>query len=220
MMICDAHWLQKTLAKFEVEELSPLLNLGSSTLHFRTVEQPYVHDMVFAPLEQRGVNVIHTDLKTAPGVDISADILDPRDHAKLKAVSPKAVICTHMFEHVADRDLMAERIMELLPPGGLFFVTVPFSYHEHRDPIDTLYRPSPDELTQLFPGQVVLEKAELIGHTYWTQVRKRPFTLFFRHFTRFFLPFLGLDKWKRSMTKLYWLFHPYKVSAIIGRKVA
>ena len=29
-----------------------------------------------------------------------------------------------------------------VPTGGLLFVTVPFSYPHHRDPIDTMYRPS------------------------------------------------------------------------------
>lgn len=220
MMLCDAEWLQKAFAKFDAAELSPILNLGSSTAHFRAVVQPYINDLVIGPLEARGVKVIHVDLKQDDGVDISANILDGADHARVKALAPKAVICTHMLEHVVEREAMAQRILDLLPVGGLFFVTVPFSYHEHRDPIDTLYRPSPDELAQLFPGQKVIEKAELVGHSYWREVRRRPFTVFFRHFTRFFLPFLGLEKWKRSMRKLYWLAHPYKVSAIVGRKMA
>ena len=44
-------------------------------------------------------------------------------------------------------------------------------------------------------------------------------TLFFRHFLRFWFPFLGWRQWKRSMRKLYWLFNNYKVAAIAGRKV-
>ena len=53
--------------------------------------------------------------------------------------------------------------LELLPQGGLFFVTVPYSYHYHADPIDTMYRPSPEELASLFAGQTILTKAELSG---------------------------------------------------------
>jgi hypothetical protein len=220
MMRCDAQWLGRTLAGLGNAELSPLLNLGASTRHFREVEQPYIAEPVFRPLAARGVRVVHSDLKVADGVDIAGDVFDDADFARLEAVAPRAVICTHMFEHVLDRPELARRLLALLPPGGLFFVTVPSSYHEHHDPIDTLYRPTPDELAALFPGQRILEKVELVGDTYWSHVRRRPLTLFFRHFFRFLAPFLGLKAWKRSMTKLYWLFHPYKVAAIVGRKVA
>ena len=84
----------------------------------------------------------------------------------------------------------------------------------------TLFRPTPDELAALFPGQSILEKKDLVGDTYWMHVRKRPVTLFFRHFFRFFVPFFGWKKWKRSMGKLYWLFNNYRVAAIAGRKLA
>ena len=126
------------------EELSPLLNLGASTRHFRQVEQPYIDELVFRPLEARGVRVIHSDLKAAEGVDLVGDVFDDADFARLKAANPRSVICTHMFEHVLDREELARRLLSLLPERGLFFVTVPSSYHEHHDPIDTMYRPTPD----------------------------------------------------------------------------
>lgn len=220
MMRCDAEWLGRVLAGLSNAELSPLLNLGASTRHFRTVEQPYVQELLFAPLEARGVKIIHSDLKAADGVDISGDVFNDADFARLEAVGARAVICTHMFEHVLDREELARRLLALVQPGGLFFVTVPSSYHEHHDPIDTLYRPTPDELAKLFRGQEILQKAELVGDTYWVHVQRRPVTLFLRHFTRFFVPFLGWHAWKRSMRKLYWLFNNYKVAAIVGRKAA
>lgn len=220
MMRCDADWLSGTLARFGPEELSPIINLGSSTRHFRQVEQPYIDALVFGPLKARGVTVVHSDLKAGDGVDISGDIFDDATLQSLRAVRPRAVICTHMFEHVRDRDELRRRLLDLLPPGGLFFITVPSSYHEHNDPIDTMYRPSPAELAAAFPHQQILKQRELVGHTYWVSVRQRPVTLFMRHFTRFFVPFLDWHAWKRSMVKLYWLFHPYKVAAIAGRKTA
>jgi len=220
MMRCDAEWLGRTLAELSTEELSPLLNIGASTRHFREVEQPHVHELVFRPLQARGVNVIHTDLKAADGVDLVGDVFDDADFARLKAANPRAVICTHMFEHVRNREELSRRLLALLPGRGLFFVTVPSSYHEHHDPIDTMYRPTPDELASLFAGQQILHKSELIGDTYWSHLARRPLTIFFRHFFRFFVPFLGWKAWKRSMRKLYWLFHPYKVAAVVGRKMA
>jgi len=218
MMYCDAEWLATVLARYRADELSPILNLGSSTRHFRQVEQPHVDALIFKPLEARGIKVVHSDLKAHVGVDIAGDIFDDATLAAMQAIHPRAVICTHMFEHVVDRDELRRRLLAVLPPGGLFFITVPSSYHEHNDPIDTMYRPTPSELAAAFGGQNIVEQRELIGHTYWTHVRRRPFTLLFRHTTRFFVPFLGWQKWKRSMAKLYWLFYPYKVAAIVGRK--
>lgn len=218
MMKCDAVWLNKALANIDAEALSPLINLGSSTRDFRTRVQPYIQDLVFGPLEARGVKVVHSDLKAGDGVDISGDIFDDAEFAKLKAVGARAVICTHMFEHIVDREELKRRILDMLPQGGLFFVTVPYSYHEHHDPIDTMYRPSPTELAQLFAGHRILEASELTGDTYWVQWRRRPFTMFFRHFFRFFIPFVNWTAWKRSMRKLYWLLNPYKVSAVVGAK--
>ena len=204
-----------------MEELSPLLNLGASTKHFRQIEQPYIDELVFRPLEARGVRVIHSDLKAADGRRPGRRRIRRRRLRQAAAGRrPRAVICTHMFEHVLDREELARRLLALLPEGGLFFVTVPSSYHEHHDPIDTMYRPTPDELAALFAGQQILHKSELVGDTYWSHVARRPLTIFFRHFFRFFVPFLSWKAWKRSMRKLYWLFHPYKVAAIVGRKAA
>jgi len=222
MMLCDAKWLQQVLAKYTVDELSPLLNLGSSTRDFREKKQPFVHELVFAPLLFRDIKIIHSDLKEGDGVDIATDIFDEAGLAKIKAAKPKAVLCSHMFEHIADREQLAKIILDIVPNGGLFFITVPHSYHYHADPIDTMYRPNPDELAQLFSGQgnvEILEKNILTGDNYWSHIKKRPLTLFLRHFLRFFTPFLGISKWKRSMCKLYWLANNYKVSAIVGRKL-
>jgi len=219
MMICDAKWLAGALGEFSNEEISPVLNIGSSTKKFREVDQPHIYKDVFKPLEERGVQVIHTDLKEAEGVDIAADIFDEEAFAKLLEYKPRSIICTHMFEHIEDRELLTKKLMSLLPDGGIFFITVPYSYHHHADPIDTMYRPSPDELSELFVGQKIIKKEVLIGGNYWEKIRQRPITLFCRHFFRFFAPFAGMKKWKRSMRKLYWLFNPYKVSAIMGKKV-
>ena len=218
MMVSDAKWLGEVLPKFSAEELSPVLNIGSSTKKFREIDQPHIHKYVFAPLEAMGIKVIHTDLKDAEGVDVSGNIFDDAAIEKLKSYNPKSIICTHMFEHVEDRDDLARRLISLLPESGLFFITVPNSYHQHDDPIDTMYRPSPDELAELFKGQEVVQKDILIDGTYWDKIRQRPVTLFFRHISRFFIPFISIKKWKRSMRKLYWLFHHYKVAAIVVRK--
>src|SRR5262245_5430908 len=123
-MRCDAEWLAQMLVWQQADALSPVLNLGSSTRHFREVEQPHIDRVVFAPLRLRGIKVIHSDLKDEDGVDIAGDIFDPETLARIRALGPKAVICTHMLEHVEDCERLARTIVDILPAGGLFFVTV------------------------------------------------------------------------------------------------
>src|SRR5262249_33975931 len=158
MLMSDATWLSETLARYGAEELSPLINLGSSTRRFREQDQPHIHRLIFAPLKERGVRVVHCDLKAADGVDIAGDIFDDKVLAQLHATGARSLLCTHMFEHVRDREALARRILDILPKRGLFFVTVPKSYFHHADPLDTMFRPTPEELAGLFPGQDILER--------------------------------------------------------------
>jgi hypothetical protein len=214
----EARWLCERLAAYPPERLSPLLNLGSSTREVRERVQPWIEEELFRPLAARGVAVVHVDQRAAPGVDIVADLTDPADIARLHRLSPRAVVVCNLLEHVADPASLVRHCLELLPGSGLVFVTVPFSYPHHRDPIDTLYRPRPEELAQLFAGARLVEGTILdSGVSYRDEVRARPWLLL-RHLARFPVPFLSFARWRRSMTRLYWLFAPYRVTCAVFEK--
>jgi len=91
----------------------------------------------------RGVEVVHVDRRELPLVERQADLTNHGDVLRLGALHPGALLCCNLLEHVTEPDRLAYHCLELLMPGGLVFVTVPFSYPYHRDPIDTMYRPSP-----------------------------------------------------------------------------
>ena len=63
----EAIWLACELSRITPAMLSPLLDIGSSTRHYREVEQPWVEEFLFAPLGERGVRVVHCDIKTGAG---------------------------------------------------------------------------------------------------------------------------------------------------------
>ena len=73
MHIEEAVWLANQLIKYE-NEIDPLLNLGSSTKEFRTVNQPFIEEIIFIPLRENGVKIIHSDTKKDDGVDLVGDI--------------------------------------------------------------------------------------------------------------------------------------------------
>lgn len=215
MFAAEARWLCRKVLEFSAVRVSPLLNIGSSTREFREVEQPWTQLELFAPLAAAGVDVVHLDVRDGDGIDVRADILADADLPRLKTVGAKAILCCNVLEHVREPARLAQRCLEIVGPGGLVFVTVPYSYPHHRDPIDTLYRPSPPELAQLFaPARMLEGEIVDVGESYRNQVRKRPWILL-RHVFRAPVPFLGLEKWRRSMGKLYWLKHNYQVTAAV-----
>jgi hypothetical protein len=219
MFEAEARWLRCALDAFPPERLSPLLNLGSSSVEVRESVQPWIEDQVFFPLRARKVEVVHVDMRDLPGVDVKADLTDSFDVGRLRALRPRALLCCNLLEHVIQPDRLARHCLDLVAPGGLLFVTVPFSYPYHRDPIDTMYRPNPSELRDLFVGARLLDGTILgMGESYRDVVRDRPWLLL-RHVWRFPVPFLSFRKWKRSMTRLYWLAAEYRITCAVFEKV-
>lgn len=216
MLEAEARWLRDRLAELPAGELSPLLNLGSSDLQFRTVVQPWIDREVFAPLRERRVTIVHSDLKRLPGVDIAADALGDDGFARLREVGARAVMCCNMFEHVIDRAALARRCAALVPAGGALIVTVPASYPYHPDPIDTYYRPSPEDMArELFP-ELRIERAEVVdGPTYGPELARRPWLL-----VRDLRKLAGL--WGSPCglggSRLRWLARPYRVSCAVLRR--
>jgi hypothetical protein len=152
---------------------SPLLNLGSSTRHFREIIQPHIEKELFGPLREAGVKVVHCDLKEAEGVDFAGDILDPEVIRRLKTEGFKCILLSNLLEHVRDREAVAVACEEIVGPGGFILATVPSSYPYHADPIDTYYRPSPAELAKTFRNSELLIGEEVEESTYAEELKAR-----------------------------------------------
>jgi len=219
MFEAEARWLRCALDAFPSERLSPLLNLGSSSVEVRAGVQPWIEDQVFSPLRGRNVEVVHVDMRELPGVDVQADLTDPDDVRRLRALRPRSLLCCNLLEHVIEPDRLALHCLDLVAAGGLLFVTVPLSYPYHRDPIDTMYRPNPMELAGLFGGARLLDSRILpTGVSYRDAVRERPWILL-RHVWRLPVPFLSFEKWRRSMARLYWLAAEYRITCAVFEKL-
>jgi len=220
MFDIEARWVGEQLAAYPAPQISPLLNVGSSTIEFREAVQPWSARNIFAPLSERGVEIVHLDARAGAGIDIRADLLNDADFARIGSRRYRAILCCNILEHVPDPGEFARRCVALVVPGGIIVVTVPRSYPRHGDPIDTLYRPTPDEAAALFPDTLVVASEIIdVGESYRDTVRRRPWILL-RHLARLPVPFLDLEKWTASMQKPYWLFHNYEVSAVVLRRHA
>jgi hypothetical protein len=168
MRVAEARWIADQLLALPRDQISPLLNIGSSTREFREVRQPHIERLIFAPLRAAGVDVIHTDLKAHPGVDVAGDLLEPGVQARLRALRPRAALSSNLLEHVTAPETFARVMSSLIGPGGTLLVTVPRSYPYHADPIDTGFRPTPQDLAALFPD-CSLQRGDVVEDTTYGQ---------------------------------------------------
>lgn len=217
MLKNEAAWLGAKLAELSDEQLGTILNLGSSTADFRKTKQSYVEDLVFEPLSKRAVRVVHVDLHEDPGVDIAGDIYDDAVFNKLRQLNPQSLICSNVVEHVPDRFTFVRRVQDLVPSGGYLFATAPFSFPYHPDPIDTYYRPSPRELSELFSNFEVIEHAVVEDATYG-EVLRSDLRQAVSAILRLAVPFFRPQNWLGCLHRLSWIRRPFKASCVVLKK--
>jgi SAM-dependent methyltransferase len=216
MRPAEARWIADQLAALPLAQLSPFLNIGSSTAEFREVRQPHIDGLIFAPLRRQGARIVHADLKQEPGVDIAGDLMTPAVQAQLRAVAPRIALSSNLLEHVTAPAAFAQVIGSLLAPGSHLIVTVPRSYPFHADPIDTGFRPTPTELAALFPGYALVRGDVVVDTTYgqelWAQglagLRKGV-----RSALGALRPRGNIGRTQRD--RLRWLFRPYSTTCVL-----
>jgi SAM-dependent methyltransferase len=161
LLRAEAAWLADRLEELPAESLSPLLSIGSGDARLRTTLQPWIERTVYAPLARRGVEVLHHDLEPAAGVDVAGDLTNPEFLGSLGQLGIRSVICCNVLEHVPDPVQVAAAITRAVGPGGYLIASVPSRYPYHPGPIDTLFRPTTEELQRLFPGLMTATSAEI-----------------------------------------------------------
>jgi len=219
MLKNEAMWIRHVLGRIPAQSLSPCLNLGSSTRTFRETVQPHIESEVFKPLRERGVEVIHSDLKDEDGVDIVGDILETQTQRRLLSIAPRSIICCNILEHLYQPQEFADACLHLIRPGGYILVSVPRSFPFHSDPIDTYFRPTPAQLGALFRGCENVESAIVNGETYLDTLKSLDAAALTRTLASItvhsIIPFYRWNSWKNKMHSLLWLFRHYQVSVAL-----
>lgn len=164
MLAAEAKWFGDRLRGLADPDVFPMLNIGSHTEEFRTSIQPWIDRFIFAPARARGV-VKHTDIRLAPGVDIVGDLTNDAFVRDLRGMNFKSVFFSNVLEHILERDELAGTVAAIVPTGGHLFVSVPYRFPYHPDPIDTMFRPTPRELAALFPSTRMQDGAIVAGGT-------------------------------------------------------
>jgi SAM-dependent methyltransferase len=146
----ESLWIKNALQKIRPRsERDEVANIGSSTEYFRRVIQPHIHDNIIDTLSENGWQVINIDLKKETGVDLIADVTK-HDFAVPFKDRFSLTLCTNLLEHVEDIELVVRNLVAITRSGGHILVTVPFKYKIHFDPIDNGFRPTPQQIVNLF----------------------------------------------------------------------
>jgi hypothetical protein len=174
MLRNEALWLERRLAELPLSGLDPLLSLGSGGADFRDDKQPWIAETVYAPLEQRGIRIVHHEFNAGEGVDVAGDLADPGFLESLGELGTKAVICCNVLEHLADREPLLKAFENLVMPSAHLVLTVPRRFPYHADPIDTMYRPSVSDLSAALPGFMLVSGGEVACGTLWSYLRDSP----------------------------------------------
>ncbi|MDH5182181.1 MAG: hypothetical protein OEZ39_09410 [Gammaproteobacteria bacterium] len=216
----EAEYIGNSIRQLGQEFGGPVLNVGSSTRNFRENIQKHVNEKIFLPLKSDAVKVIHTDLKDADGVDISGDLLDVNVQKELACLHPRIILASNLLEHLPleVRDRFPAALDTILANDGFLILTVPYSYPLHFDPIDTYFRPSPDELAALFPRYQVIDKQVITSTNYYQDLKKYSFSTILRILGRLVMPFYKPKSWIGVAHRFLWLFKPYKVSYVLLKK--
>jgi hypothetical protein len=159
MLIQEARWFADAIAGMDEESIFPMLNIGSHTEEYRKQHQPWIDRYIFGPLRERGNAVKHLDIRSATGVDIVGDLTDRTFLKELAAMEFKSVFSANLLEHLENRQEIAAVIASIVPVGGHLFVSCPFRFPFHADPIDTMFRPDIGALAALFTGTVIRRAA-------------------------------------------------------------
>jgi len=216
-MVQEARWFAARLASMQSSGIFPMCNVGSSTVDFRTRDQPWIDELIFGPLARQGYVVTHLDTKSAQGVDIVGDLGEQDFLEQVASMRFKSVFCSNLLEHVVHPEAFGKMLASLVPSGGYLFVSVPYAYPYHPDPIDNGLRPTVAELAALFPGTHIVGSAVLGGDTLLRLRRREPVVLAFT-LLRFLTPFYKPVSWWRNRAYVPWWFRPLTASCLVLQK--
>src|SRR5260370_41026447 len=123
MNILESEWLGQRLASLSSDELFPMLNVGSSTEDYRTVEQPWIDANIFAPLRKRGGKIIHLDIKEGRGVDTVGGLLDPKFFDPPWHITVRSVMASSLFQYLSNQGEVSVYLLNIVPLGSYIYVS-------------------------------------------------------------------------------------------------
>ena len=196
-----------------------IINLGSGNVEQLMKTKPWVSKNVFDLLKKQKAKILHVDAENFPGVDIVQDLSQPNSLSFCdKLEGSKLFILANVLEHIpkkAHAELLKKIYSKMKPKDGLI-ITVPYDYPYHADPIDNMYRPSPNELKKLLP-LIWLEAEIVIAGSYLEEFMRLNTLKKIRKLLKPLWIFQKPSRWKENH-RLFYLFKQYQITIVFGIK--
>jgi SAM-dependent methyltransferase len=120
----------------------PILEIGSKDYSNTTSFRAQLPDQKYIGIDMEEGNNVDLVLDFTEDYDVIERALDGEQFG--------TVFCLSVLEHCANPFKMADNIQRILKPGGILFVSAPFSWRVHGYP-DDYWRFTPSGLRLLFP---------------------------------------------------------------------
>ena len=209
MFVQEAKLLHELIGSLQWNGNGTVLDIGSSSREYRCKIQPHIDGYIFRPLREVGYKIAYLDKKNEEGIDIIADLTDPLFDRNLQKTTYDLIICSNILEHVIDRELFINNLLSFAHKGSVIIITVPFKYFKHLDPIDTMFRPSLDELIQW-----INQKGEFeIQHSSYIVINEKRYYKRKMKLARYIPIRLSVDFWRYYLKSFRW-----KVTCIAVKK--
>ena len=196
-----------------------VINLGSGNIKDLKKTKPWVHRNVFDYLSNSGSKILHVDIKDIPGIDVVQDLSLPNSLDFCNKLSgSKLFILANVLEHIPKKshsDLLYKIFVKMASKDGLI-ISAPYKYPYHKDPIDNLYRPEPNQLKSLLPLNWMAAEVVIAG-SYQEQFSKLKLTKKFKKLLRPLWIFQKPSKYLENHRLIY-LFRKFKISIVFGIK--
>lgn len=137
-----------------------MLHIGSSTLSYRTIIKPHIHNILERCLFDASIEIVNHDIKMDDGIDLSFDLLDLDKYLE-DLVGYDIVLVANLLEHIPFHQInsIVLNMRKIGHKETLYIFSCPCDFPYHEDPIDNGFRPNQCELNVLLhkSGYQILE---------------------------------------------------------------
>ncbi|MFT3918496.1 hypothetical protein [Cloacibacterium sp.] len=207
MLVEESIWIAEKIKEILPEEPFPVLNIGSSTLAYRTEKQPFIQNNIFNLFSDEKKQVIHLDMKRDDGIDLVGDLSDENFRRLVKELKPKLILCNNilMYLNKNTRKELSKILFEILAENGYLIITNSLVFPPSPDPVEAYYRATPEKIYKsLFDNFYLIDQnIAKTEYSFYKFLKSKPKLILIK-LLRFFMPWYKSKEWWFMMK--YYLF--------------
>jgi hypothetical protein len=201
----------------EPYQFKTVINIGAGDVIKQKKNKPWIQQCIFNSLQDKGAEIVHTDIFSFDGIDVLADFTSAQVDQKFSTFDgPRLFLFNNVLEHIPSELVpkICSNINKCLSQGDALVVSVPFQYPFHADPIDTMFRPSPQDLAVLFSHKWCFTDVIEAG-SYLEEIQKMHWSKAIRKLLKPFWFLQSPTRYRENMSRLKFLFQPYKITIVM-----